>query len=100
MEMANLAGFTHAGTPVMTRGSMKIPTTGATNVTSMTAPRTVSGRLSASTRLISGCTVVARLLRVRVVPADDFIVRSPYRALRTTSFSATGATGETERNAR
>src|ERR687893_407562 len=47
METANLAGLSHAGTPVMTRGSNKSPTIVAARVSNIAPPTNVSGRLKA-----------------------------------------------------
>ena len=45
IETANLAGFSQAGAPVITRSSTSSPTRVAARVTSIAAPTRVSGRL-------------------------------------------------------
>src|SRR5688500_13767527 len=44
IEIANLAGLSQAGAPVMTRGSTTSPTSVATSAASITTPTKVSGR--------------------------------------------------------
>ena len=45
-EMANFAGLSHAGIPVMMRGSVKIPTAEAINAASSRIAAAVRGALS------------------------------------------------------
>ena len=45
MEIANLNGFSHAGAPVITRGSTNMPTSEAPAPTSISIPTAVSGGL-------------------------------------------------------
>src|SRR4028119_420387 len=47
MEIANFAGLSHAGAPVITRGSTRTPASAANNVSSIATPTSVSGRLNA-----------------------------------------------------
>ena len=46
-EIANFVGFSQAGTPVIVRGSRKIPTADGTNATSISKAVNVRGGLEA-----------------------------------------------------
>jgi hypothetical protein len=50
MEIANFAGLSHAGAPVITRGSPSAPATATNSVSSIVTPTNVSGRLNAQAR--------------------------------------------------
>src|SRR5215472_1650515 len=60
IEMANLAGLTQAGIPVMMRGSTAMPSRAASSTTSITSPPSASGQLRANPLCSSASSCLPR----------------------------------------
>src|ERR1700722_5417392 len=73
-EIANLAGLSHTGAPVITRWSTNMPTKAAKQVMTMATPRVVNARLAANARCSKCRNRSALRALVCAVIADDFIV--------------------------